>query len=77
MAAYASVAVARPGGDAAYWGRVSADEVGARIVTGLAAEGVDTSAVRRVPGETSFRMRFWSIQRGAADLRLHRPRARS
>jgi len=53
MAANASVAVARLGGGAAYWGRVGADEVGLRIVTELAAEGVDTSAVRRVPGALS------------------------
>jgi sulfofructose kinase len=49
MAANASVAVARLGGAAHYWGRVGADELGARIVAQLAAEGVDTSAVRRVP----------------------------
>jgi sulfofructose kinase len=53
MAANASVAVARLGGAAAYWGRVGDDQVGARIVAELAAEGVDTTAVRRVVGATS------------------------
>jgi sulfofructose kinase len=53
MAANASVAVARLGGGATYWGRVGADEVGARILRELADEGVDVSAVRRVSGATS------------------------
>jgi sulfofructose kinase len=50
MAANASVAVARLGGNAHYWGRVGADELGRRILAQLEAEGVDTSAVRRVAG---------------------------
>jgi sulfofructose kinase len=50
MAANASVAVARLGGRAHYWGRVGADELGARIVAQLAAEGVNAETVRRVPG---------------------------
>ena len=53
MAANASVAVAPLGGSAAYWGRIGDDDVGTRIVADLRAEGVDTSAVRRVPGATS------------------------
>jgi sulfofructose kinase len=53
MAANASVAVARLGGAATYWGRVGADDVGTRILRELAAEGVDTTAVRRVPGAAS------------------------
>jgi len=53
MAANASVAVARLCGNAAYWGRVGAGEVGTRIVTELAAEGVDIGTVRRVPGAAS------------------------
>jgi sulfofructose kinase len=53
MAANASVAVARLGGVAAYWGRVGADDVGIRILRELAGEGVDTTAVRRVPGAAS------------------------
>jgi sulfofructose kinase len=50
MAANASVAVARLGGQAHYWGRVGDDELGTRILAQLAAEGVDTRTVRRVPG---------------------------
>jgi len=50
MAANASVAVARLGGEAHYWGRLGDDALGDRIVGQLAAEGVDTSAVRRIPG---------------------------
>jgi sulfofructose kinase len=50
MAANASVAVARLGGAAHYWGRVGADALGERILAELAAEGVDVGTVRRVPG---------------------------
>lgn len=53
MAANASVAIARLGGDAAYWGRVGADAIGTRILDELAAEGVDVSSVRRLAGCTS------------------------
>jgi sulfofructose kinase len=49
MAANASVAVARLGGAAHYWGRVGDDPLGARILGQLTAEGVDTTAVRRIP----------------------------
>ena len=50
MAANASVAVARLGGQSHYWGRVGDDPLGTRILAQLAAEGVDTGTVRRVPG---------------------------
>ncbi len=50
MAASASVAVARLGGNAVYWGRVGADLLGDRILAELTAEGVDASSVRRVEG---------------------------
>lgn len=53
MAASASVAVARLGGDSVYWGRVGADPLGDRILAELAAEGVDVRSVRRVEGCTS------------------------
>jgi len=53
MAANASVAVARLGARAHYWGRVGADDVGTRILAQLGAEGVDTRAVRRIAGATS------------------------
>ena len=50
MAANASVAVARLGGAAHYWGRVGADPLGERILAELVREGVDVAMVRRVPG---------------------------
>ena len=50
MAASASVAVSRLGGNAVYWGRVGADPLGERILAELAADGVDVSSVRQVPG---------------------------
>ena len=53
MAANASVAVARLGGAASYWGRVGADALGERILSDLAVEGVDIGTVRRVAGRLS------------------------
>jgi sulfofructose kinase len=50
MAANASVAVARLGGQVSYWGRVGNDELGTRILGQLADEGVDVATVRRIPG---------------------------
>jgi len=50
MAANASVAVARLGGDARYWGRVGADALGDRILAELAGDGVNVDAVRRIAG---------------------------
>jgi sulfofructose kinase len=50
MAATAAVAVARLGGRAALWGRVGDDLNGGPLAGALAAEGVDVSALRRVPG---------------------------
>jgi sulfofructose kinase len=50
MAANASVAVARLGGQASYWGRVGADARGTRILDQLWAEGVDVVGVRRIAG---------------------------
>jgi sulfofructose kinase len=50
MAANASVAVARLGGNAHYWGRVGDDDLGTRILNELRAEGVDVSGARRIPG---------------------------
>jgi sulfofructose kinase len=49
MAANAAVAVARLGGQAAYWGPVGRDPNGEDILAELAAERVDTSGVLRVP----------------------------
>jgi sulfofructose kinase len=53
MAASASVAVARLGGAAEYWGRLGADPLGDRILAQLVAEGVDVGCVRRLPGVAS------------------------
>jgi sulfofructose kinase len=53
MAANASVAIARLGGRAHYWGRLGDDDVGTRILAQLAAEHVDVTNVRRVAGCTS------------------------
>jgi sulfofructose kinase len=50
MAANASVAVARLGGEVSYWGRTGDDPLGDRILAELAAEGVDVSGVRRIAG---------------------------
>jgi len=50
MAANASVAVARLGGYASYWGRLGDDDLGTRILEQLATEGVDVSVVRRITG---------------------------
>jgi sulfofructose kinase len=50
MAANASVAVARLGGQVQYWGRVGDDAVGVRILAELAREGVDVGSVRRIAG---------------------------
>lgn len=48
-AATAAVAAARAGAKTAFAGVLGADEEGDRIITGLQAEGVDTSAVIRDP----------------------------
>jgi len=53
MAANASVAIARLGGEAHYWGRVGDDLLGDRIVGELAGEGVVTRNVRRLRGVVS------------------------
>ena len=48
MAASASVAIARLGGEACYWGRVGNDALGNRILQQLAAEGVNIAGARRI-----------------------------
>jgi sulfofructose kinase len=49
-AANGAVTVARLGGTATLWARIGDDAVGAGVAAELAAYGVDTSAIRRVPG---------------------------
>ncbi len=54
-AANAAIAVARLGGEARFAGPLGDDEHSARILEGLAREGVDLSGIARVPGaETSI-----------------------
>ena len=50
MAATAAVAVAALGGESIYWGRVGDDVEGTALCGWLAAAGVDTAAIRRIPG---------------------------
>ena len=50
MAATAAVAIARLGGRSALWGRVGDDANGPPLAAVLAAEGVDASWLRQVPG---------------------------
>ena len=50
MAATAAIAVVRLGGRAAFWGRVGDDLNGEPLAEALAAEGIDVSGLRRVPG---------------------------
>jgi sulfofructose kinase len=49
-AANAAIAIARLGGEARFAGPLGDDEHAARILDGLARDGVDTGAVTRVPG---------------------------
>lgn len=49
-AANAAVAIARLGGAVSFYGALGDDRIGDEIVAGLAREGVDCSAVRRLPG---------------------------
>ena len=65
-AANAAVAVVRQGGEALLAARLGGDQVGDLILAGLAAEGVDTSLVRRAPGGMSS---FSSIYVDAAGER--------
>ena len=53
MAANASVAAARLGGEAHYWGRVGNDALGAKILAQLEGEGVNVDIVRRIDGSIS------------------------
>ena len=53
MASSAATAIARLGGSAALWASVGDDATGQRLIDEIAAEGVDCSAVRVVPGAHS------------------------
>ena len=52
-AANAAVAIARLGGEVSFYGALGDDRIGNEIVAGLEREGVDCSAVRRLPGVLS------------------------
>lgn len=67
MAANAAVAVQRLGGQAIYWGRVGDDEPGDQVIALLAHEGVDVSALHKLPG---FRTKIASILIDARGERL-------
>ena len=53
MAASGGAAIARLGGQVAYWARVGDDDTGRRIIADLSAAGLDLARVRRVPGGRS------------------------
>lgn len=53
MATAQAATIARLGGRARLWASIGDDATGERILADLAAEGVDISAIRRVPGATS------------------------
>ncbi len=55
MAATGAVAICRLGGDATMWSRVADDDLGRRVIAGLAAEGVATTGIRQFPGHISTR----------------------
>jgi sulfofructose kinase len=52
-AASAAVAIARLGGAVSFYGALGDDRIGDEIVAGLTREGVDCSALRRLPGVRS------------------------
>jgi sulfofructose kinase len=53
MAAAQAATIARLGGEATLWASAGDDATGDRLVAQISAEGVDCSAVRRVPGARS------------------------
>lgn len=53
MAAAQAASIVRLGGQAALWASAGDDAIGDRLVAQLAAEGVDTSRIRRVRGARS------------------------
>ena len=50
MAANAAAAIARLGGQAAWYGRVGDDALGGDVLSGLAAAGVEVGGARSIPG---------------------------
>ena len=73
MAANAAVAVARLGGASQWFGRLGQDEMGERILAGIAAEGVGTASARRVAGLTSSHSIVLVDKRGHRSILIYRP----
>ncbi|SFZ84675.1 sulfofructose kinase [Devosia enhydra] len=53
IAATAAYTISALGADTIYWGRLGQDDTGDQILSRLGAAGVETGAVRRVPGGVS------------------------
>jgi sulfofructose kinase len=75
LAANAAVAVVRLGGQAAWFGRLGADERGRRILDGLTAEGVAVGAVRLVDDMVSSHSIVLVDAEGRRLVVLYRPTA--
>lgn len=71
-AALAAAAIARLGGTARFLGPVGEDAEGGRIAAGLAAAGVDATALRRLPGARSAAATV-AVEPGGAQLVLSFP----
>ena len=50
MSAHAAIAVARLGGEVVFWGRVGDDAAGETLADAMAAEGIDTTGLKRFTG---------------------------
>lgn len=73
MAANAAVIVARLGGRATWCGRLGDDDLGRRILDGLARENVDASLARLYPGTPSPHSIVLADRRGDRAIILFRP----
>jgi sulfofructose kinase len=73
MAANAAVTVARMGGAARWFGRLGQDELGDRILAGVAMEGVDVSSVLRVSEMLSSHSIVLVDAQGRRLILLYRP----
>lgn len=72
MAGNAAVAIARLGGHARWWGRVGDDDIGARVLSGLAEEGVETGEARVIAGAVSSHSLVLSDRQGNRAILLYR-----
>lgn len=71
MSATAAVAIARLGGNAAYFGRVGADERGASLVRQLQEACVSTEGVRKVPSASTSHSAVLVDSKGARVIINH------